>query len=110
MDGCSLLALIACFSWTNLYIDGGLQFQDIGQRRMEWISRTNHEGSAIETVTTLEPVDDPYNPYGRLALGYQIEFKSITLSLEAAHTSSLETNTDRGVNSVGLRMRWYPFR
>jgi hypothetical protein len=50
------------------------------------------------------------NPYGRLALGYEIEFRHISWSLEVAHTSSLASSTDRGINSVQLRAHWYPFR
>jgi hypothetical protein len=106
----TLHAFIACFSWSNLYVDGGLQFQDAGDARLEWVTRTNHAGNAIETVTALESVDEPLNPYGRFALGYQIDFKSVTLSLEASHLSSFQTDTDRGINAIAIKARWYPFR
>lgn len=105
----TLHALIACFSWSNLYIDGGVQLQDIGERRQQWVTRTNHGGNAIETVTALETIDDPYNPYGRFALGYVIEFKSVTLSLEASYVSSLDVD-DHGISAIGIKARWYPFR
>jgi hypothetical protein len=110
MDGCSLFALIACFNWSGFYVDGGLSFQDSSPVHQEWATTVNYLPTATETVRTQYTTDEPLNPYGRFALGYQIEFKSVTLSLEAAHVSSLATNRDRGVNSIGLKARWYPFR
>lgn len=96
MELCSLHALIACFSWSNLYLDGGLVYDDIDYVEISPI--------------TLEIASAPRNPFGRISAGYEIQFASLTIALEAAHTSSLNTNADRGVNSIGLRARWYPFR
>lgn len=110
MDGCSLFALVACFSWSNLYLDGGLQFQDEDAHRAGYYTSVNQSINAIETVITPFPYSADENPYGRFALGYQVEFKSITLSLEASHVSSLATNKDRGVNAISFKARWYPFR
>ena len=110
MDGCSLFALIACFSWNNLYLDGGLQYQDADVQRTGHFTTVNHDGNAVETVITPFSYIADENPYGRLSLGYQIEFRSVTMALEISHISSLETNADRGVNTIGLRARWYPFR
>jgi hypothetical protein len=108
MDGCSLFALIACFKLSGLYLDGGLQLNDVGP----FVEST----TLIDSPNLSEPIlvskSDSYqarNPYGRLALGYQIEFKSITWSIEVAHLSSIETGRDRGVNSLALQARWYPF-
>lgn len=105
----TLHALVACFSWSNLYLDGGISYQDTEYPRLEWATRTNHGGNAIETVTALETVDEPFNPYGRLSLGYEMRFRSVTLAIEASHQSSFELD-DRGINSVSLKARWYPFR
>ena len=112
MDGfvCSIHALIACFNWSGFYVDGGLQFQDEDAHRTGYYTDINHGGNAIETVITPYPYSADENPYGRFALGYQVEFKSVTISLEASHMSSLSTNADHGVNAIGFRARWYPFR
>lgn len=110
MDLCSLHALIACFSWSSLYFDGGLAYQDITVARSEMRTTFNHEGSAVETVTALYSWRDDQNPYGRLALGYEMNFSSVTWRVEASHLSSINTGTDRGVNALSLSARWYPFR
>lgn len=104
---CTIATLIACFSWSNLYVDTGLLAQDSGveDRRAtyEW-----YDGSYI-----LQRESDSHyaaNPYGRLAIGYGFDLRRVSLSLEVAHVSSLATADDRGVNSLQLRARWYPFR
>lgn len=107
---CSLHALIACFSWSNVYLDAGLSYQDFDVPRSEWRTTVNHGGNAIETVTSLYSWDDDQNPYGRVALGYEVSFSSISLRLEASHLSSMNTGKDRGVNAVSINARWYPFR
>lgn len=106
MDGCSLFALISCFSWSNLYIDGGLQYEDISVPRSEMRTTVG----LVETVTALYEWEDDQNPYGRLALGYELKFHSMTWRVEASHLSSINTGTDRGVNAIGISARWYPFR
>jgi hypothetical protein len=110
MDGCSLFALLACFNWSGLYLDGGVQFTDTDVQRTAYFTTVNNEGNAVETVITPYSYMADESPYGRFALGYQIEFKSVTLALEASHTSSLTTSEDRGTNAIGIRARWYPFR
>jgi hypothetical protein len=96
MEICSLHALIACFSWSSLYLDGGLIYEDI-------------KFVEINPVT-LDVAAAPHNPLGRTALGYELRFQSLTVALEASHTSSLATNSDRGINAISLRARWFPFR
>jgi len=107
---CSLAALIACFSWSNLYIDSDVSMLDTSVPHQEWRNFESHHDGIIETGGSMVTVDDPYNPYGRLAIGYGLEFRAVTLSLEVSHISSIATNRDRGVNALSLRMRWYPFR
>jgi hypothetical protein len=107
---CTLAALIACFNLSGLYIDGGMQFTDTDVQRTGYFTTVNHEGNAIETVITPFSYMADESPYGRLALGYQLEFKAVTLALELSHTSSLVTNEDRGTNAIGIKARWYPFR
>lgn len=108
--GCSLYALLACFSWSSLYVDGGLSFQDSSPVHQEWQTQINARAGAIETVRTQFTTDRPLNPYGRVALGYEVRFGSVTMALEASHVSSVETTADRGVNAIGIRARWYPFK
>lgn len=94
MMECTLATLIACFSWSNLYLDSSLHYLDVkqgyvvdGQPRVEYLS-----------------------PYGGIAVGYTLPLKGITFSVEATHISSLTTSHDRGINSVSVHARWYPFR
>jgi hypothetical protein len=110
MDGCSLFALIACFNWSGFYVDGGLSYQDSDLPRLEWVTHVNRLPGAIETVTQLETVDDAYNPYGRISLGYEINFKSVTLSTEAFYRGSFEDNGAPAIKGIELKARWYPFR
>jgi hypothetical protein len=106
----TLHALIACFSWSNLYIDSGISFQDSDAPHTEWVTRTNHAGNAIETVTALESSDEPYNPYGRAALGYELRFGAVTLSGEAFYSRSLDDNGPAAVKGIAIKARWYLFR
>jgi hypothetical protein len=112
MDGlvCSIHTLIACFNWSNLYLDGGLQYNDYETPRVEWREYVTVLPSVIETLRVQEIVSERENPYGRIALGYEVSFPSVTLRLEAAHLSSFATSDDRGLNSVNFSVRWYPFR
>lgn len=111
---CSLAALIACFSLGGLYIDTGMSYQDAG------VYTVYHSDSAstvvsdglIETNSSSQEfrTNSASNPYGRLSLGYQIDFSSVTWRLEVSHVSSLATDKDRGVNSIKIGARWFPFR
>ena len=111
---CSLAALIACFSWSNFYVDGGLAYQDAGMYH-----QIVSESAAIVVIdgiaTTasdrrVSQYDHPANPYGRVSLGYELHFDSVSWRLEATHISSLASDKDRGINSLGISARWYPFR
>lgn len=111
---CSLAALILCFSWSNLYVDGGIAYQDAGMYhevvREESLSVV--WGDDVRTSSNRQSwqYDRPANPYGRLSLGYEIKFDSISWRLEATHVSSIASGKDRGINSFGIGARWYPFR
>lgn len=111
---CTLAALIACFSWSGLYIDSGLSYQNVGYYR-EWQWRESIyalEGVAYAPLAThdagkvMRVVD---NPYGRVALGYEVSFSALTWRIEASHVSSVIGN-DHGINAVSVSARWYPFR
>ena len=110
---CTIAALIACFSWSGVYLDSGLSFQDIGTPYQEWRTHVNHTPSgAIETVTQLETLDDPFNPYGWVALGYQLDFRTWTIELSGRYgNASLdEDSPGKAIKSLNLGVRWYPFR
>lgn len=107
---CAIAALLACFSWSNLYLDSGLSFQDVGAARIEWQTTQSQLDGVIETISRQARVNSPMNPYGRIALGYEIGFSVLTWRLEASHVSSVATGRDRGVNVVSVSTRWYPFR
>lgn len=106
----TLQTLIACFSWSNLYVDGGLSYQDSSPTHQAWKTHVNRLPGVTETVRTQYTTDEPLNPYGRISMGYELRFPSVTLSLEASHTSSLDTGDDRGINAISIKARWYPFR
>lgn len=111
MDGCSLFSLIACFSWSNLYLDGGVQFNDYEMPRSAWTDSVTISGSVVsETISFQTVALERQNPYGRIALGYEIAFPTISLRLEASHLSSFATSDDKGLNAISLSARWYPFR
>lgn len=106
---CTIAALIACFHLSNLYVDSGLLYQDSG---VEQISNAYdfYDGSYHLMRNDGQFSHYGRNPYGRLAIGYQLQFSRVTLALEVEHVSSLDTGKDRGVNALGLKARWYPFR
>lgn len=106
---CTLATLLACFSWSGLYLDADLSYLDTDVPRREWFVQTNQLDWGIETAVWTAENTRPANPYGRLAIGYQIELSSVTLSLEGSHMSST-IDSDRGFNAVSVRARWFPFR
>lgn len=93
---CSLAALIACFSMSNLYVDAGLAYEDV----IYW--EVNQTTLALESV--------PKNPMGRATLGYELRFRNAAFAIEASHVSSVVTGNDGGTNSIGIKARWYPFK
>lgn len=111
---CSLFALIACFSWSNLYIDNQISYQDRSVPYHYWQAVTPPPSSstgALESTYYRSAVgEDDQNPYYRGSIGIKIPFRSIDISAEVFHDSSISTGRDRGVNGVALRAQWFPFR
>lgn len=109
---CSLAALIACFSWSNLYIDAEISYQDLSVPYHEWKyeGSSMSQGGLIESTwrSTISYEDE--NPYGRTAIGLKLPFRTIDLSAEVFHESSVSSNKDRGVNGVAIKAQWFPFR
>src|SRR5690349_3006567 len=105
---CTLLTLATCFSFANLYIDGGFLVQN---REDSYVRKSLEIGTINgQKIYSDEIADAARNPYGRLSLGYAIDLNAWTFGLEAAHVSSVRAGWDRGVNSFEVRARWYPFR
>ena len=106
---CTLAALITCFNLSGLYVDSGLSWQDVGEPEFHQRAGViNHDWGA-QTVLYRDVTIGPENPYGRISLGYEVEFRSFSWRVEASHISSIATNEDRGINSVSLSARWFPF-
>lgn len=112
---CTLAALIACFNWSGLFIDTGVAWQDRGDTfvvsGIEAFERSLPNGvteSGTEMVT--REYDVRHNPYGRFSIGYLLDFGSVAIEVAATHRSSLDVGDDRGINSVGISARWFPFR
>lgn len=99
---CTLATLIACFSWSGLFVDTGIAYQDKGEQWSGYFHPTDKE--------PYKTANWRHNPYGRFGLGYEIQFRTVRWSIEAIHVSSIATNEDRGVNSIGISARWFPFR
>lgn len=108
---CTLAALITCFSWSGLYIDTQMSYQDTNLPYYYWkdVSPPPRDG-VIETAHVLTLSDESANPYMRGAIGYQLSFRTIDISAEVFHDSSIRSNKDRGVNGIGIKARWFPFR
>lgn len=116
---CSIAALIACFSWSNFYIDTGLEFRDREyQYSHDWeayrvIESTATEFARYELIDAKRFIEtEADNPYARISIGFAFQFSpSVTADLRlAAHESSISTGRDKGENSVSLGVRWFPFR
>lgn len=108
---CTLATLIACFSWSSLYVDGGLSYQDAGiYKQYLRYDYAYVEGEPYDITQTRRDTFQARNPYGLIGVGYQVELQSVTWTLELSHLSSIDTAGDRGVNSLMLKARWYPFR
>lgn len=108
---CTLATLMACFSWSGLFLDSSIQVQDAGIAYNYTFETWELRGQQWEN-TRREDIfsDTSQNPYGSVAIGYVVDFPTAQLSLEARHTSSLALEDDKGINSLQLRLRWFPFR
>jgi hypothetical protein len=109
---CSFFTLIACFSWSNLYLDNEISYQDRSVPYHYWknVSPAASQTGAVETSYLSTIGSDNQNPYYRGSIGIKIPFRSIDLSAEVFHDSSIATKRDHGVNGVAIRATWFPFR
>jgi hypothetical protein len=109
---CSLAALIACFSWSNLYLDTQISYQDRSVPYHEWAyaGTTTSSSGLVETTYVSTISNENESPYMRNAIGFRLPFRSMDVTLDAFHDSSMSSNKDRGVNGFALRVQWFPFR
>lgn len=108
--GCSIYALIACFSWSNFYLDAGLIWQDRGELRVTQFGTHDPDffDGVHESVPYYFATREVDNPYVDVSIGYAIVPASnveISLSI-AAHKSSVATGMDLGINYARLGVRW----
>jgi hypothetical protein len=109
---CSLAALIACFSWSNFYVDAQISYQDRSVPYHEWayIGTTTATSGLIETTHRSTISYEKENPYMRPAIGIKLPFRSIDISAEIFHESSISSDRDRGVNGFAVKAQWFPFK
>jgi hypothetical protein len=108
---CTLATLMACFSWSGLYLDSGLSYRDVGMPVTVSVPVTFFTPNSSQVIGSTDVVVyEPKNPYASISLGYETGANTWRLSLEAFHLSSLATGGDRGVNGVQAKLRIYPFR
>jgi len=110
---CTLAALVACFSWSGLYLDVGGGYQ---QSRSYHINDYQYEfrftnPGIIETggFRTHEKTEFEDFGYGRALIGYEISMSNVRLALEGAWTKDLQHGSGT-TKSIGLSLRLYPFR
>lgn len=106
----TLQAFIACFSWSNIYLDTGLSYQDAGVYVQSQLisTRIDHGEPIVSESMRLDMLRR--NPYGSISVGYELRLRSMTLRLEAAHKSSFADGDDKGINYLTIGARWFPFR
>lgn len=117
---CSLATLIACFSWSNLYFDASTDFiRDREPRFTEsyygeslYVMPANGnepflQRNAIREIGRTEREID--SPYGRAALGYELDLSSMRIDVSAFYQESLAA-TDRGEVGASIKVKWFPFR
>ena len=110
--GCSIYALISCFSWSNFYLDGGVHWQDRGASQVSGFQFLTEDGLAAASAVEWRITHKPDNPYGWIGLGYLIKpSHNIELNIRlGAHRSSFENGDDRGYNYAGVDFRWFLLR
>jgi hypothetical protein len=109
---CSIYALLACFSWSGLYLDGGLSWQDRGEMRVTQYGAADADLSddVFRSTPYVWTSTEPLNQYGDISIGYEIVIGATTVSAELTHRSSIATGRDDGMNYVRIGLRWHLFR
>jgi hypothetical protein len=112
---CTLATLAACFSMSGVYVDTGLDYQDVGEARFKFdaIAQTYNSNGDYTYRVNWHRKSTEQNPYGRIGLGYQMDIgfgsSKVILTLTGYHQSSIATGQDRGVNGITFGARYFPF-
>lgn len=117
---CSLAALIACFSWSHLYLDTTTDF--VRDREPRFTESFYGEPLYVMPANGNEPFlqrniireinrneREIQSPYGRASLGYEIDLHDWRIDVSAFYQESLST-TDRGETGASIKVKWFPFR
>lgn len=110
---CTLATLIACFSWSGLYIDSGMSWQNRGETYVTQFGTydRNLADGLPEALPYAFSTDKPSNPYMDVSVGYSVKIENVEVSLTVrGHRSSIATGADKGFNYARLGFRWFPFR
>jgi hypothetical protein len=90
---------------------GGLQTQDVYILVPHQYAdgSTRYDATLVSLPTYwLYDINRVRNPYGALAVGYNWRWDRIDIDIEVRHQSSIAA-ADHGEDSIGLKLRWYPF-
>lgn len=117
---CSIAVLIACFSWSNLYLDVTTEVIDQPERR--FTDTYYGESLYVMPINGTEPFLQKNvirefdsadrlvsNPYVRPAIGYEIDTHNFRIDLSAFYQESARIS-DKGEVGAALRVRWFPLR
>jgi hypothetical protein len=116
---CTLAALIACFSWSNLYVDVGADFiKDRDRQYTEsfygetfYVMPTNGNEPFLErhVIRQIDSIErEVFSPYIRPALGYEIDAGRMKLDFSVFYQESARVS-DRGEYGASIRLRVHPF-
>jgi hypothetical protein len=115
---CTLATLIACFSWSNLYIDTTAEYIEQRDRRYaeSFYGETLHvfgsNGEFIQRnlVREIDSIErEISSPYLRASIGYELDANYVRIDLSAFYQESAKAS-DRGEVGAALRVRFFPFR
>lgn len=116
---CTFAALIACFSWSNLYLDATTDF--IRERGPRYVESFYGESLYVTPANGAEPFlqrnmireigrNERYieSPYGRLSLGYEANIRNWRIDVSAFYQESTAVS-DRAEVGGSVRVRWFLF-
>jgi hypothetical protein len=116
---CTLAALIACFSWSGLYLDATTDF--IRDRDPRYVESFYGENLYVMPANGNDPFlqrnmireigrneREIESPYGRVSLGYEANLSNVRIDVSAFYQESMAV-TDRGEVGASVRVRWFPF-
>jgi hypothetical protein len=116
---CTLAALIACFSWSGLYLDAGADF--IRDRDPQYVESFYGEDLYVMPANGNEPFlqrnmireigrteREIESHYGRLSLGYEANIRNWRIDVSAFYQESSAVS-DRGERGASVSVRWFPF-